>query len=119
MIAAFHVIEHLAFDEQVTFLSRAARKLRPGGCLLLETPNAKSIVTAASDFYRDPTHTRPVHPDTLVHFLREAGFVSADVRFLHPFDDERARDGGDEENEIKDLLFGARDCAVIARTPAT
>ena len=44
--------------------------LKPDGVLILETPNPLSIVVAARNFWLDPTHRRPVHPETPAADLR-------------------------------------------------
>jgi len=123
-VAAFHVIEHLQHNQLAEFIALAATRLDADGLLILETPSALNLTVAASDFYKDPTHVRPVHPALLSHMLVTAGFVAVEVSFLNPFPaDQRlvlSHTGLAEVlkgnlERIDNALFGCRDCAVIGR----
>ncbi len=81
---ASHVIEHLAFPDQLRLIRLAARALAPGGLLLIETPNPTSLLAGAMNFRRDPTHIAPVHPDTLAFLLSREGFADVEVEYLSP-----------------------------------
>jgi SAM-dependent methyltransferase len=88
-VTAFHVVEHLPVPDLLALLHETARVLRPGGVAIFETPNPENLITAASDFYRDLTHLRPLHPDTM-HFLAEQhGLVRVEILRLngHPYRD--------------------------------
>ena len=67
-ITAFHVIEHLAVQEAEALIRLAADRLRPGGRLIIATPNPGSLPTIAHEFWRDPTHVRPYDRE-LIEFL--------------------------------------------------
>ena len=73
---------------------------------------------AAAEFYKDPTHVRPLHPVTLQHWLQEAGFTRVTVSFLHPYPAAAqlnvAQDASGNFARLNELLFGNRDCAMIA-----
>ena len=71
-ISMFHVAEHLPFGVLADVLEQCARVLVPGGLLILETPNALNLRVAAINFWLDPTHVRPLHPE-LLHLLAERG----------------------------------------------
>jgi len=121
VISAFHVIEHLQHNDMLSFFRIAKKKLQPNGKLLLETPNMLSLFVAACDFYKDPTHIRPLHPATLQFHLNEIGFSEVKVDFLHPFSESEQlkilkNSTASNNNFIKlnNLIFGARDCAIIA-----
>jgi SAM-dependent methyltransferase len=82
-ILAMHVVEHLPIDALLALFRESARVLRDGGLLMIETPNAESMLAAASDFWRDPTHIAPRHPAALTVLAREHGFEIAEVRAVH------------------------------------
>lgn len=118
-IVSLHVVEHLPLDLQVRLVHEARRVLVPGGALVLETPNASSIVVGASTFWVDPTHERPVHPEFLRFLAEDAGFVDVDVRLLHP---QPLSFTGPEQvaglvAELNGLILAPADVALIARTP--
>ncbi len=127
-ISAFHLVEHLELRRLVDLLDNALRALRPGGLLILETPNATNLAVGAANFYLDPTHLRPVHPDFLSFLARHCGFVQVEVKFLHPVDgrpdgagpgDHDAPTPADQMAErVRWALAGPQDYALIARRPA-
>ena len=82
-VAAMHVVEHLPVDALFALFRESARVLRTGGLLMIETPNAESMLIAASDFWRDPTHIAPRHPAALTLLAREHGFAIEEVRAVH------------------------------------
>ncbi len=131
-IVSFHVVEHLQASSLRQLVRLAWRALRPGGILIVETPNPLSLVVAASGFWRDPTHRRPVHPETLQLLFEQAGFAETERLDLHPFPagdrlpeiDVAALPGelaeiGHRVNGLRDrlddLLFGAQDYALVGR----
>ncbi len=82
-VLAMHVVEHLPVDALFALFRESARVLRKDGLLMIETPNAESILMAASDFWRDPTHIAPRHPAALTVLAREHGFEIAEIRAVH------------------------------------
>ena len=75
LISAFHVVEHISFEQLQTLVSQAMRVLSPGGLLILESPNPENIAVASCSFYMDPTHTKPIPPDLLAFVTEYAGFI--------------------------------------------
>ncbi len=69
-VTAFHVVEHISFDELQDMVSESLRVLKPGGLLILETPNPENIRVSCESFYLDPTHLRPL-PSDLLTFIAE------------------------------------------------
>lgn len=82
-ILAMHVVEHLPVEALFALFREAKRALKPGGLLMIETPNAESIAVSASDFWRDPTHLAPRHVAALTVLAREHGFEIDEVRAVH------------------------------------
>lgn len=70
IVSGFHIAEHLPFEVLQQLVQEAHRVLRPGGLLILETPNPENIAVATNYFYLDPTHVRPLPPE-LMSFLPE------------------------------------------------
>jgi SAM-dependent methyltransferase len=82
VVSAIHLVEHVAFDDLQQLVAEAHRVLRPGGLLIVETPNPENLVVATSSFYLDPTHRRPL-PDGLLRLAVEyAGFRRAKTLYL-------------------------------------
>lgn len=70
LISAFHVVEHISFENLQMLVKESMRVLKPGGLLILETPNPENIKVATENFYLDPTHIKPI-PSQLLLFLSE------------------------------------------------
>lgn len=75
-ITAFHVIEHLAVREAEALVRLAADRLRPGGRLIVATPNPGSLPTIAHEFWRDPTHVRPYDKELIEFFTNGSGLTT-------------------------------------------
>ena len=115
IISAFHVVEHVSFEQLQSIVSQALRVLRPGGILIMETPNPENIVVGTRDFYLDPTHERPI-PPKLLSFLPEFyGFARTKVIRL-----QEAKDLAERlDLTLQDVLSGASpDYAVVAQKRA-
>jgi O-antigen chain-terminating methyltransferase len=74
LISAFHVLEHLKYEDYFEFIQESFRVLTDGGFLILETPNPENIQVGASGFWGDPTHTQPIPRNLLEFICRRAGF---------------------------------------------
>ncbi|MCP4898711.1 MAG: methyltransferase domain-containing protein [bacterium] len=133
-VTAIHVFEHLSTRQLVLTLNEARRILRPGGVILIESPNPNTLRVGANEFWLDPTHIRPLPAETLRLFLVAAGFVVDRVELLHPFpDDQRLEaalglevDSGQPLDErlreviqkLDEHLNGPRDFSIIAHKPS-
>lgn len=70
-----HVVEHHEPARALALLRAIAAILRPGGVLVLATPNCANYIVQSELFWLDPTHLRP-YPRLLVERLADqAGFV--------------------------------------------
>lgn len=118
-LSAIHVIEHIGFNDLVVLLDEARRVLRPGGLLVLETPNPENLVVGACSFYYDPSHRQPLPPEPMRHVAEARGFTGVEILRLHPaVPPDKAQSGSDPWSaRIDALLYGPQDYAIIARNP--
>jgi SAM-dependent methyltransferase len=121
-VTAIHVVEHLAAAAWMELIGEAARALRPGGVLLVESPNPDSLRVGAGLFWTDPTHRAPVHPEALAFVVRAVGLEVAEVRLLRPFPAEQELAREDQPGPVRELakrldrwLSGPRDYLLVAR----
>jgi O-antigen chain-terminating methyltransferase len=115
IVSAFHVVEHVTFEQLQTLVSQALRVLKPGGLLIMETPNPENIVVATRNFYLDPTHQRPIPPELLSFLPEYYGFARSKILRLQESKELAQR----TELALQDVLGGASpDYAVVAQTAA-
>jgi len=74
VVTAISVIEHLR--SPANLLSEARRVLKPGGALILVSPNWHYSMRS---FYEDPTHVHPYTPSSLRRALAMYGYEGIDV----------------------------------------
>jgi O-antigen chain-terminating methyltransferase len=86
-VFAAQVAEHLAPAVLLDVLREAHRALRAGGLLVLETVNTRSVLGLLEVFHRDPTHEKPLHPDTLSFVAAAAGFTEVRLEYRSPVDE--------------------------------
>jgi SAM-dependent methyltransferase len=82
-VVALQLVEHLPPAALVALFEQAARVLRPGGLLLLETINPVSPA-ALRNYFADLTHAQPLVAETLELLVREADFGTIEIRYLNP-----------------------------------
>jgi len=128
-VTAFHVVEHLPPGRLVDLLAQTHRVLRPGGIVILETPNPENHKVGACDFYLDPTHVTPLPPALLKFLAEQAGFTSAWVARVNadvigvpldgvPEDAPNAPQVNAAIYLLNQMALSAPDYAIIARRVA-
>lgn len=113
VLSAFHVLEHIPFEDIQVFFKEAMRVLVPGGVLIAETPNPENIDVANSIFYLDHTHLRPIPIMQMITLARYYKFEQYGIF--------RLRENKDLYNDCKnvavsDLIYGvSKDYALVAQ----
>jgi O-antigen chain-terminating methyltransferase len=87
-ITMFQVMEHLPFPVLLNVLRAILRVLTPGGIFIGEVPNSETLRVAATTFWIDPTHERPLFPGLLQFLAREVGFSKTDGVYSSPLMNE-------------------------------
>jgi len=94
--------------------------------LVLETINIKSLSTFTNSVYLDPTHVKPVHPETLKFLVESCGFkfegfiLSGEFKKedkLQIIEEKTVKDRVYNQNieRLNELLFAPQDYAIIAK----
>jgi 2-polyprenyl-3-methyl-5-hydroxy-6-metoxy-1,4-benzoquinol methylase len=84
LITAFDIVEHFTKEELFDFLEALHGALRPGGTLVLQTPNAESP-WGMMQRYHDLTHELAFDPSCLENVLRLIGFEGCEARECGPY----------------------------------
>lgn len=126
-VFAAQLVEHLSPEQVNTICSVAYEKLKKGSCIILETPNPRCLSIYSNAFYIDPTHIKPVHPETLKYYMQQAGFSDIEIVFtessridyrlplLNAENVSNLAEFNDGMALLTEMLFGSQDYAIIAR----
>lgn len=120
------VVEHISIGQIMELCKLAYEKLEEGCYFIMETPNPTSLAIYTECFYMDPSHQKPVHPQTLKYVAEKSGFSSVEILYTRasrmPFqiprlkeNDEDFREFNEAMGRVSDLLYGSQDYAIIAR----
>ncbi len=108
LISAIHLLEHLPFEVLVELVICIFSALKPGGIAIFETPNAENLIVGTRNFWLDPTHLKPLHPEFLKFLCEYAGFKETYLFYLHGAQNLK-------KPTIKDILQSAsQDYAFLA-----
>ena len=119
------VIEHLTASDQLRYVALAYRKSKPGSPVIFETINAECVFAIMRSFFLDPTHVRPVHPETLKFAMESVSFRDVELKFMSPVTDRQipplnipgCADEVEKFNsairQLNDLIYGYQDYAAI------
>jgi O-antigen chain-terminating methyltransferase len=116
-VTAFHFAEHLPLETLVKFLDEAGRTLKPGGLIILETPNPENLLVGSCNFYLDPTHKNPIPIPTMKLLVEARGFRCEDVLKLHAVSSTKIEVKDQLTSHLNHFLYGPMNYAVIARKP--
>lgn len=94
LVVALELVEHFPPEEALDFLRRARELLRPGGRLVVSTPD----VFTPGRWHRDAGHRTPFSPWELGAFAEEAGFRVVEIL--------RAWNGSLLERLLRRVLLG-------------
>jgi 2-polyprenyl-3-methyl-5-hydroxy-6-metoxy-1,4-benzoquinol methylase len=83
LITGIDIVEHMNKDEVLRFLDACLRALKPGGRLILQTPNADSPMVNGIR-YGDFTHETIFSPQLLSNLLGLCGFARTESREMDP-----------------------------------
>lgn len=119
-LVLIQVVEHLTPGQVAELVELAVDKVRPGGRVVIETPNPQSLYVFARAFYLDPTHVAPVHPAYLRFLFEQAGFSGVELLWRSPPPEEEVlapvgETHIDENMErVNRVLFAPQDYALVA-----
>lgn len=132
-VIAVQVVEHLPLPALKRLLELCLSKVSPGGKVVFETINTASLSALCSNYFRDPSHAQPLHPETMRFMLETSGFRVLEVRELSRYPEEAMLQPVPVEaymtprwaaaverinrnmEQLNKLLFGAQDYCIVAQ----
>jgi SAM-dependent methyltransferase len=117
VVTAFHLVEHVPFEMLINLVDEIARTLRPGGMVILETPNPENFIVGSCSFYADPTHRNPIPSKTLQFLLEARGLRTIEVLKLRSWDEAKLEGKTELVKRFNEYFYSAPDYAVIAAKP--
>lgn len=117
VVTAFHFAEHLPLETLVQFLDETGRVLKPGGLMILETPNPENLLVGSCNFYLDPTHKNPIPIPTMKLLVEARGFRCEEVLKLHAVQSTKIEVKDQLTSHLNHFLYGPMNYAVVARKP--
>ena len=108
VVTAFHFIEHCPLEYLVELVQETVRTLKPGGMLIVETPNPANLVVGSNTFWLDPTHQRPL-PAALLELIFEHFGLTGVERFpMNPASENERLPFGEIPfvQQLNDRLYG-------------
>ena len=75
-IFAAHLVEHMPYEAVYGLMFHAYRTLKPGGRIVLVTPNVRGLVSHLEMYWMHFGHVSFYHPRLLCFFLHSVGFDS-------------------------------------------
>lgn len=112
-ITSFHLVEHLPFETLIKLLDEIIRTLKPGGLLILETPNPQNLIVGSYSFYADPTHRNPIPSPTLQFLLESRGLSDIKVMNLRPWDDARIEGETEIIKRFNEYFYSSPDYGIV------
>ena len=125
------VVEHMTPGELIEMVGLAYQRMKPGGCVVVETPNPQCLLIFASFFYADLSHVQPIHPETTRFLLLSAGFRDVEIKLTNPVprnqrlaritspeidaDAPWVNELNDNLEKLNSVLFSYMDYAAVAR----
>ncbi len=106
-LSAFHVVEHMSFEEIFDFLYIAHQKLIKNGLVIVETPNPQNIQVSSWSFYFDHTHKIKLPAEFLQSIFEYIGYSKVDIVYSSALKSNRKTD-------IQRLIYGPMDYAIVA-----
>ncbi len=132
-VTAFQVIEHLPLDYFKKLLSELKRTIIKDGIVIFETINTAQVLPLCNNYFRDPTHQPPMHPDTVKFIIENSGLKVIDTIYSSSYPKEVILQKIQEQeefpfrykelvsqineriNSLNTILYGDQDYAVVAK----
>lgn len=117
VVTAFHAVEHWPMSYVLELMQEAVRVLQPDGLMIIETPNPANLLMGSFNFWKDPTHRRPI-PPALLEFVYEYFGLRVVKRLdlnRSPQEERLPYDEIGVVHRLNESLYGPQDYGLIGR----
>ena len=83
IISAFHLIEHLSYDDIFYLFKECKRIIKNDGVCIFETPSIDNLIVSTNRFYTDPTHVTPINLENIKFNLMYQGFYEVKHYYIN------------------------------------
>jgi hypothetical protein len=117
VIFAIRVLERHPLVRSFELLRACARRLAPGGLLMVAGADPASVLAGATEFWEDPRTVRPVPPSIVVAMNEYLGLRVVEMRNLRPWpeEDQLPLAALEPVRELNTRLYAPREYAILAR----
>ena len=134
-VIAIQVVEHLTRAQLKELCELVKVKVAKSGKIVFETINPQSLLALSSNYFRDPTHVWPMHPDTLGYIATMGGLSIVETRYLSPVPEQHLLQEivpsgdypsdlmpvihhlNDTVRQLNRLIYGFQDYCLILEVP--
>jgi 2-polyprenyl-3-methyl-5-hydroxy-6-metoxy-1,4-benzoquinol methylase len=117
VVTAFHAVEHFSVGYFLALMQEAVRALKPDGLMIIETPNPANLLMGSCNFWKDPTHRRPIPPELLEFVFQHFGLSVVKRLDLNrsPQNERLPYDEISTVHRLNESLYGPQDYGLIGR----
>jgi hypothetical protein len=117
VITAIRVLERQPMVRSFELMRSCARRLAPGGLLMVTGADPASVLAGATEFWEDPRSVRPVPSSIVAAMIEYLGLRIVETRSLRPWsgEDQLPLATLEPVRELNARLYAPREYAILAR----
>jgi O-antigen chain-terminating methyltransferase len=121
VITASHLLDRYPFEYSFSVIQQAVRTLKPGGFLVLESPDPANLTVGAHEFWNDPARIPPIPSEVASTLVEYFGLRIIARKHFRPTDPLKRLPFAELSfvDQLNLVLYGPRSYVLFARRDAT